>query len=271
MKKFFIYFLAFILMISSGRIYINPDNTGYYCETYFSDSGTTYYNEEETISYDSYTVTEEVTNHSVPNYTNLTQLNSCAPMAGTIVLAYYDYYYPELIPDYATSYVYNNKFYYRGQSDTINTLKEHLYDLMGTNSIKPGTSIFQFKVGMTSYSNTASYTIAFDSLGDCSNLTQLINKFRNNIPVVVFMNSYDYTPFAGLSITDTEMTQIKRISSNGHVAVACGYREYNFFNDGVNFRTDKYLLVAFGNGTLGMLKINDTSKIDEGIAITFSV
>ena len=66
------------------------------------------------------------------------------------------------------------------------------------------------------------------------------------------------------------MELTKRVSANGHVAVAYGYREYKFYNNQNNFRTDKYLLISFGNGTQGMLNINDTSKLDETLGVNFS-
>ena len=270
MKNILIYFLAFIFMVSPGGIYIKSDTTGYYCDTAYFESGTVYYNETETFTYDSYTVSQVFVTNGLPVYDNYTQTNSCAPMAGAILLAFYDYYYDDLIPDYTSACIYNNKFYYMGQSAKFNSLKEHLYDLMGTNTISQGTSLLQFVAGLTSYVNSQGFSMNFDYCGNGSNVNLFIEKFNNNTPVVVFLNSYDYTPFGNYSVTDTEMTLIKRVSSNGHVAVACGYREYHFFKDGVDFRTDKYLITSFGNGTQGLLKINDCSKMDTSVYITLS-
>lgn len=270
MKNFLNILLALIFAISSNGVTFKNSEVGYYCDSYFFDTGTSYTEIEEVIEFDNYTVNSFYLDNGIPNYVNLTQLNSCAPMAGTIILSYFDYYYPNIVPNFATSYIYNDVFYYRAQNTTINQLKETIYDYMGTNSINPGTSIYQFKTGMTNYCTEQGYQIIYNNC-NVSNISTLQEIFENNKPLAIFVNSYSYIPFGYYSINDTEMNLIKRDSNNGHVAVAYGYREYNFYNNNnVNFRTDKYLLISFGDGTQGMLCINNISKIDEALAITIS-
>ena len=271
MKKFLLYFFAIFMgaLNVTGSLTF-AETVNFYCDTYFYDSGTEYYNAQETIEYTSYTMEEVYIANGIPNYKNSTQANSCAPMAGCILICYYDYYYPNLVPNFATGYVYNNNFYYRQINTQINGIKETLYDLMGTNSINPGTSLRQFKQGITSYANQQGYSVSYSSYGKCNNISNVKASFTNNAPLVVFLNSYDYTPFYYYTITDTKMELTKRVSANGHVAVAYGYREYKFYNNQDNFRTDKYLLISFGNGTQGMLNIKDTSKLDETLGVNFS-
>lgn len=269
MKNCLIILLVVTNVLTTLTFY-QPQKQNYYCDTYFFDGGISYTEESETIYFDNYTMTQTIISNNIPNYINLTQVNSCAPMAGTIILSYYDYNCPNIIPDYNTGYIYENVFYYRAQSAVINNLKEHMYELMGTNTVHAGTSLSQFKTGMNTYVNNQGYSIDYTNCGNLSNISIAINKLNEGVPLAVFINSYNYVPFAGYTINNTQMELNKRISSIGHVAVAYGYREYSFYKNGSIFRIDKYLLISFGNGTQGMLNISNLASIDYVLAIGIS-
>ena len=257
--------LAFCSMFGLGT---KIEKEKYYCDTYFFDSGTSWTYEYETIYFDSYTVSDIYITNGVPNYTNYTQLNSCAPMAGSIVIGYYDTFCPNLIENFASSYIYNGQFYYRNQNAYVNNMKEYLYELMGTNTINPGTSVSQFTSGLQQYVEDQGYDITYNTCGTNLNISTANSYLSNDIPVALFLDSYVYIPLGSYSFTDNSMYLQKRVSSNGHVAIAQGYREYNFYNSGVLFRTDKYMIIAFGNGTKGLLNVNDITTVDTAIAIS---
>ncbi len=219
------------------------------------------------IEFDSYTVTDAHLEKTMPLYQNLSQENSCAPMAGALCIDYYDGTLTDLIPNYEPGFYYNNSYYYAGQSSTFNSLKENLYTLMGTNSENPGTSVSQFKTGMKTYVENRGYGITYNNLGSSVNLTSAYNYLTLQQPLVLFLGSYIYHPASSISLTSNRLSMYTRVKTVGHVVVAYGYQEYHFYKDGEMFRTEKFLVTVFGDGTQGFLSVNDVSGIDEAYAI----
>lgn len=267
--------LLSILFIFEGLFGLMPalsinnsqNNEQYYSlNQYLGDIG-----EEEnytvTINFDSYTQTDVHLEKTCPNYQNRSQENSCAPMAGAIVITYHDILNTNLIPNYEPGSYYNNKFYFRGQNSTFNQMKEGLYTLMGTNSVQPGTSVSQFMSGMTSYVNDKGYNIAFNSCGSGFNLSTARNYLSLQQPLVLFLTSYIYHPASSITLNDTQMSMYTRVKNVGHAVVVYGYQEYNFYSNNQLFRTEKFLVTIFGDGTQGLLSINDTTGINEAYAI----
>lgn len=240
----------------------------FYCDTTYFDSGSSGETYEVVINYDNYDMFDVHLEKLCPIYRNLTQLNSCAPLAGSIVIGYYDDEFNNLIPDYESGYTYNGKFYFRPQNDTVIAMKEYLYELMGTNSINPGTSVSQFKNGLTKYVNQQGYSISYSSCGGSFNIETAKSYISQQKPIVLFLNSYEYYVDAGISQDSTHMSLLGRRSSNGHVLVVYGYREFKFYTNNQLTRTEKFLIVAFGDGTKGYLSVNSTNCIDEAYAIS---
>lgn len=86
----------------------------------------------------------------------------------------------------------------------------------------------------------------------------------------MFLNTYVYYNDIGITMGETSATMYRLTSPNGHVVSAFGYREYNFYSDGEIFRTDRYMVVSFGNGTSGIISINDLSTIVNAYAIAIN-
>lgn len=246
------------------------DNTKYYCSSY-SGYGTSVENHIEEFTYDSYTKSYTNIDTLVPNYSSSYGINGCTPTAGCIVTAYYDYLYPNILPDYTPNYIYNNKFYWQIQNDTINTMQIELYNLMGTNTQSAGTSVAQFKSGMTSYFNTKGYNITYNNVSSSISPTNAINWFTQEKPVILFLTSYDFYPAVSFDIYDTNASILGQRETAGHAVVACAYFEYTFYTNNEISRFDKWLYVAFGNGEYGYLSINDTSYIEEAYTFDISV
>lgn len=269
MKIFFNLFLCIGLIFCNIPYYKQNDinKEKYYLETYFTESGGEATYVSETINFDSYTCTELYMDRTCPNYRNLTQINSCAPMAGSIVIGYYDYTCPNLIPNFEVGSYYNGTFYYRGQNNSVISMKEELYYYMGTNTIEPGTSITQFKTGLTNFVNDKGYSLNISECGSNFNLNSVKQSFEDNKPVVIFLNSYSYYDYKGISTTENSMTMIKKENVVGHVVVGYAYKQFTFYNGNIPFRIDNYLVVAFGDGSSGYLAINSTSCIDKTLSI----
>lgn len=269
-KKLFAIMLGLVLFAIA--VFVAPitksDNSKFYCNTYYNGTGGNTNLEKVTISYDNHTMSETYINKLLPPYKNLTQANSCAPMAGSIVVGYYDVFLPNLIPNFEAGFTYNGVFRYAPQNSAVINMKEQLYALMGTNSIQPGTSVNQFKTGLTSYVESKGYNINYASCGTTFNYSIATNHFLQQTPIIMFVNSYEYYDLAGINTTSTEITMLKKQENVGHAVAAFGFREYNFYKNNKLFRTDKYMIVCFGDGSQGLLSINNLNTIDEAYAIT---
>ena len=268
-KTINLFLLGIFIMPSFLLLFCNNNKNlsyiGYYSDNNYFETGTSTYSDFY-IEYDSYTMTEVLMQRSVPLYNNVTQLNSCAPMAATIVLGFYDLDFPNLIPNAEVGRWYNGKYYYSGTSTQVINIKEHIYDLMGTNTEAPGTSVNQFKTGFRAYVLEQDYNIQFNSCG-ALNFNSLSNYLNNQQPIVVFFNSYRFFIDGVISDDGTKLTFYERSSNNGHVAVCYGYREYTFTKNN-NTWTERYLIVSFGNGSSGLMDVTSLSRVDESYAVS---
>lgn len=266
--------LLITLCLSFNLIFVpvsaKNEEVRYYSDTSYFDSGTKFEIIEQEIEYDNYELYDTHLERLCPKYENYTQLNSCAPMAGTIVLGYFDYTCPELIPDFVAGIYYNGEFRYRPQSAIITTVKENLYTYMKTNTVAPGTSVAQFKTGLTNYVHDKGYNISYRYCGDTTNINTVIDCLNNQIPIAIFVNSYEYYPEVGLTHTEGRLSMIGKKSPNGHVVVALGYRQYKFYKNNALIRTENLLVVSFGDGTQGYLAINNINCIDEAYGININ-
>lgn len=271
MRKIF-YFLSFALIFALNFYpagFISKAQEDYYCDTSYNGSSVGETTSIVTIDFDNYTQQAEILDRLCPNYVNVTQLNSCAPMAASIVVGYYDVDYPNLIPNFEAGVYYSGGFKYKNQNSVVIAMKEELYNLMGTNSVNPGTSVSQFKSGFTKYVNKQGYNISYSSCGSTFNISTAKTYFEQQKPVVLFLNSYTYYSAEGIAFSEGNVSMVERKNTNGHVAVAYGYREYTFYKGG-NATTNKYLLISYGDGSQGLLLINNLSCIDQAFAISIA-
>ena len=247
----------------------NYNQEEYYCDTNFSGYGTAPVTHNVTVTYDSLTKTYTNIDILLPNYSSAYGTNGCTPTAGNVVTTYYDYYYPNLLPDYDPTYTYNNKIYWQTQNETTNNMQVELYNLMGTNTEAAGTSVAQFKTGMTSYYNSHGYNISYNNVTNSITSANAINWFNQEKPIILFLTSYDFYPITGFNQGENETTMIGYTETAGHAVVACAYFEYTYYTNNEVTRLDRWLYVVFGNGNYGYLTINDTSYIEE--AYTFDI
>ena len=223
-----------------------------------------------TINYDSIDDSNYTNvDYLCPSYSLIIGSNGCAPTAGSIVTSYYDLTYPNLLPNYEPIITYNNRVYWKTLDDTTGTMQETLYNYMGTNTEATGTSTTQFKNGMTRYYNEKGYNISYNNVVNSLTPANVITYLNQNKPIVLFITSYDYYSELGLNYDDTEMSMVCRRNTAGHTVVVCGYQQFKFYQNGVNFRTDNYAYVCFGDSSSGFLSLDDTSYIQE--AYTFNI
>ncbi|MDE5547839.1 MAG: hypothetical protein K2J30_02460 [Clostridia bacterium] len=212
--------------------------------------------ETETISYTRREENYFETEKGVPKYVQYAQYpNSCGPVAGSIIVGFYDKYYEELIPNYNPTF--SNGSYRKEDSVYIPQLTGELYTLMRTNVDDIGVSETDCLNGLRTYVQNKGRSLTYVNLYGMNGIN--VNSYQiavdNNRPSLIFCSkisvyNFYYDPNADiLSILTYE---------GGHVLVAYGYYEVNYYSTSGLFRTDKYLAVSTGlEGISGYLKLDD--------------
>ncbi len=190
--------------------------------------------DEKVVNYASKIEDENTIYGGLPTYFNLgSNINTCANVAGAIVLGYYDVSYNDLIPNYTSAIVFGDKIIYRAQDDNVQNAIDELYDYMDTNSTSAGgTTISGFKNGLSEYVNKRGRNISYSSLGGGSSFS--ISGLKNSIaakkPVVLFTSQYTLTSIYGYEESEGTDKFITYLYSGNHVMVACGVTEIDYYN-----------------------------------------
>lgn len=266
-KKITTCLLALTLLLVSSLPCIKTAEAQYYCDTMYSESGSTNVSHSVNIPYDTYTQNDIQLIRLCPNYSYDSSLpNSCAPTAGSIIVGYYDYTCANLIPDFDACFIYNGNYRYRATTLEVQEINIELFNLMGTNTEAPGTSAAQFKNGLKEYVENCGYNITFTKCGNRINIETALTYLNAQQPIALFMNSYYYYTTGGVVDLGDGIGMVGRYSTNGHVAIAFGYREYVVTKDNIT-NTHKYLIVSFGDGSQGLIPLGNISIFEEAYAI----
>ena len=195
-----------------------------------------------------------------PTFTTTTGLtNACGPVAGTEIVAFYDKYYPNLIPDWNSYYPATGL--YRGQNTTyINPVLRELYTLMKTNDGGEGVTEANFKSGLQTYFTDHGYSASFSSVksGSTLNIAACKTAFENNKVIVLFTTPGE---IYGLhEYTDHDMLGSYTIAGN-HIMIAYGCLQIKYYSGTTLIRTDTLLTVATGrsNPTVAYYMANSTN------------
>ena len=170
--------------------------------------------------------------------------NACGPIAGTAIVAFYDKYYPELIPGWESFFPTNGR--YRSQGSTyVYNLFDEMYVLMQTNVQGDGVSESEFKTGLQTYINNHGYSVSYTSVKSGSTLNYASCKaaIDNNKVIVLFTKPGVVYNLAEFSDHDT-LTE-STIAGN-HIMFAFGYIQIKYYNNTGWFRTETFLEVATG-------------------------
>lgn len=249
MNKIICLILSAICITVSVPKIANQSETMYFGSGYngavYDGSSTEY------ITYSTKSESEYTINGGLPRYYDRgTKINTCANVAGAIVLGYYDKTYDELIPDFQAARVIKDKVIYSTQTDAVQAVIDKLYVSMDTNGTSAGgTTIAGFKNGLKSYVNGRGRSISYSSLGqnDKINRQDYIDSIEAEYPVALFMSGYSLIPIADFSETSTkDKLNIKHYAGN-HVLIACGLKEVKYYNsNGTLKQTLTLLTVATG-------------------------
>lgn len=231
---------------------------------------------EETIHF-SYKQDEETfIEGTLPTYYDMAaNSNPCAPVAGSIVLGYYDQYYDNMIENFTSTRVIFGMKLYNSQTDAVQTVINQLYSDMGTNTTEGGTTINGFKSGMTTYVGRKGRSVTFSQR--VYNQSVLSNLYKQSIqnerPVVLFVSHYSLVDLADLSEqTGTEDVFVQHYGGN-HTLIGYGMRTVKYYNAASNLVRQLDLLAVatgFPDYPLAYIILDDYTNIIDGFEINIS-
>ena len=188
---------------------------------------------------------EQNTAGGAPLYNNTQNLsNACGPLAGTAIVAFYDKYYPNLIPGWDSYYPATGKYRPQADPNTVPVLNE-MYTLMKTNVNGEGVSESEFKSGLQTYINNHGYSASFTNVmsGSTLNYSACKAAIDSNKVIALFIKPgvvYEIEEYSDHD-TYTENT----IAGN-HIMYAFGYLQIKYYYSTGLFRTETFLKVSTG-------------------------
>lgn len=249
----------------------------YYCDdgTYEGEgvhTSTTY-----TVEYDSYVEHNEYRVKCAPSLDNvgLGTINCCGAIAGSNVVAFYDRYYKNLIPNYEPGISAGGTYRYLPSlgSPVLKTLHSTLYNYMNTNVNYPGATEDDFRSGLSRYVNEKGYQIGFNSIYQNSNSVNLIKvkqMVNSNQVAVLFLSGYNFV--FSFSVSENSRTVYQEKSDAGHIMMIYGYFTVDYYKNNQLFLTETYLEASSCTNTAdsGFIKMNDYGVIDNALIVAIS-
>lgn len=234
----------------------------------YGDGGTISGSTMVTIDYKSKSEDYYLMALTTPCNSSSPYVSACACIAGSNIVAYFDRYCPNLMPDYEPGYEYMGYYFYYGQTRAMTSVVTQLYSDMGTTASE-GTTTQQFLNGMKKYANRAGYNFSYTSCMSGSSLSysKVKSSMKNNQPVALFVSGYN-VGFLEFQENSDSMGYI--LSTANHVMVGFGYREITYTYDSGKQETLNYIHVASGVGTRpdGYFNINYNTKINDAFAVS---
>ena len=234
----------------------------------YGDGGLTTGTEQVTIYFKNRTFNDYWMAYMIPSNTSSPYVSSCACIAGSNIVAYFDRYCPELIPDYEPGYDYMGYYFYYGETNEITPVVKQLYSDMGTTASE-GTTTSQFLSGMKKYANRAGYTFSYSSCMSGSNFNYSAAKsgMHNNKPIALFLSGYNVGRIGNNSDHDSIGYVL---SAANHVMVGFAYYDITYTYDSGVQETVNYIYVASGVGlrSEGYFNISYNTKINDAYAVS---
>lgn len=213
----------------------------------------------ETVYFTSKDMQDGSTNGGAPTFLATDMSNACGPVAGAEIVAFYDKYYPNLIPNWNSYYPATG--IYRTQNSTyITPLLQELYTLMKTNDGGDGVTEANFKSGLQTYFTNHGYSASFASVksGTTYDYNACKTAVNNNKVIVLFTTPGDVYDIVEHSDYDTIISYA--ITGN-HIMIAYGYLQMKYYSGSTLIRTDTYLKVATGRSapTVALYKMGTSN------------
>ena len=221
----------------------------------------------ETINYDhKETVSVEIP-YGLPFYSSTQYDDACTPIAGTVLIGYFDRFCENLVPNYKTYTQFGSRVIYRSMGTQMQGVLSDLYSLMGTNSGGTGTTFNGFNSGMSAYASQHGYTYSWSNVWS-SDLSSYGAAIESGKPVAVFLMGFSLVSAESTSAGKDVFT-ISEYTGN-HVVASYGYKidyYYDFADNLITSRT--YLTVINGgylNSSIKYICLNGRSNVAYAIS-----
>ena len=248
---------------------------------YYDDGDTLFHGYGNMVDADYYIYCDEVRTLSAkgynyaPTYGNGIGLtNACGAISGTNVVAYYDRFYPNLIPDFEPGMIsYGVYMYFPDMMwEATENVLTSLYNLMQIPTVG-GTTAANFRSGLASYMNSHGYSATYSSFQGTEtmpNLTTLGNAIDAGKVGVVMCSAYNF--ITSMNYSDGSVYVVKQNSTTGHIMMVYGYKTMGYYSGGTKIAEKTFLLVSSGYSTAaqGYMELNDFSDIDEAWIVNVS-
>ena len=206
--------------------------------------------------------------YSVPCNATSPYLSACACIAGSNIVAYFDRYCSNLIPNSEPGYEYMGYYFYYSETSATTGVVTQLYSDMGTTESN-GTTTSQFLSGMTKYVKRAGYNFSYSSVmsGGKLNYSTAKSSMKNNKPVALFLEGYNV---GDIAMTDTYDSIAYYLYSANHVMVGFGYEDVTYTYASGAKENVQFIYVASGThmSATGFFNINYNTKINDAYAVS---
>ena len=279
--------IAMAIAVTSSTVYMpvlaeRDGQVATYCAEFYGDpsydsSGggidVTY-----SIYYDERVLVDEAYIFSAPSYgnTNSAIYNACAVITGANIIAYYDRWCTNLIPNFEPGLTVPIGYQYWPDlsEQESEDMKYDLYLLMNTNVGHIGTTSADFRNGLDAYCANAGYDFTYYSMHQNSatvNLSTLKTALQQGKVGVVMCSKYNY--ITSIQPQPEGYDYIPKWNNDaGHMMMVYGYQTYEYYTDGVKTATKTFLEVSSGysSGDSGYMELNDYCDIDEAYILNVS-
>ena len=247
----------------------NGDSELHYCETVFYNGiDSTQEQSTEIVRRDF--ISREKNKYDlaifIPSYTHSPAVSSCAAVAGSNLIGFYDRYDEDPIPNHKSGSLIGGVAYsYSVQDDETFAVAKTLYDYMGTD--ETGTTEAQFVDGIKKFCKEKGKSVTTTSCMSSGSFSFSKAKtyIEANQPIVFFVSGYNV---GHLSERDTYDSIGYVLSTANHVMVGFGYSVYSYVTAAGNV-TDYYFNVASGVAIKpsGFYNINYKTRIIDALAV----
>lgn len=229
---------------------------------------------EQNISFSYKDDEEMVIDDAFPTYYDLNAEleNSCAPVAGSIILGYYDQYYDNLIENFtAVRYIFGMKLFNSPTEEVQETINQ-LYIDMDTNVIEGGTTINGFKTGLQTYVERQGQDVSYSQKvsNQNVNLEAIRQSLRDGKPVALFVSHYSLVDLVDLDEdTGVEDVFVQHYGGN-HTLVAYGVRVVKYYNTAGNLVRQLNLIAVatgFPDYPLAYIILDDYTNVIDGFEV----
>lgn len=269
MKKFIAGLMSFVLAIPVFYVPIEQEMT-------FADgyNGASLENSVFTsIPFSRKEEEEFLINGGLPLYYDVSsRTNTCANVAGAIVLGYYDKTYDDLIENFTSARVIRDRVLYAKQTEAVEDTMARLYTTMKTNVTEGGTTVANFKTGLQTYVNEQGKNISYVDVisNESLQVEEYIQAIQNEHPIALFVSKYTLISTVALDAeSDVEEFYKQRYVGN-HTVVCYGLRTIRYYDESGRLTEQLDLLMVatgYSHSPTGYILIDDYGTLVDGYEI----